>query len=71
MEYSFFLFSKLYELYFPEDNELEYDLLFDRLTILYQDYYTNSYNDVFRSEYSCMRDYLSNRQIKLQNEQRD
>ena len=71
MNYSFFLFSKLYELTFPEDSGLEYDLLFDKLVLLYREYYGSVYNNEFQSEYTCITDYFSNRQIKLQNEQRD
>lgn len=68
MDYPFFLFSKLYDNFFYEDDELEYDLLFEKLTALYEDYRSSPYNDPNQDGYSCIRYYFLNRQIQLGNE---
>jgi len=68
MNYSFFLFSKLYSVFFYEDDDLEYDLLFEKLTSLYEDYQASPYNDPEQDEYSCIRYYFLNRQIELGND---
>ena len=35
MNYSFFLFSKLYDLKFKDDAKLEYDMLFEKILPIY------------------------------------
>lgn len=69
MEYSHFLFSKLYSLNFPEDDELEYDLLFDKLGELYEDYVNSDFNSSYTDEHSCMVNYFLDLRSKYINEQ--
>lgn len=69
MEYSHFLFSKLYDLHFPEDNELEYDLLFEKLGGLYEDYINSDFNSSYTDEHSCMVNYFLDLRLKHINEQ--
>jgi len=57
MNYSFFLFSKLYDATYP--NELPYDQLFVDLQELYLDYQESIYNDPDKGEYECIVDFLN------------
>ena len=56
--YSFFLFSKLFDVYHPR--EIEYDWLFEEVEWAYIDYNKSKYNDSNKAEYQCICDYLSN-----------
>jgi hypothetical protein len=69
MSYGFFLFTKLYDNFFCEDDDLEYDLLFDKLVGIYRDYQLSTYNDNNQDEYSCITYYFKNRQRQLEDEQ--
>lgn len=52
----FNLFSKLYDLNHP--SEEEYDRLFDRVWACYQDFLFSHYNDPERPLYECISDYV-------------
>ena len=56
MEYSFFLFSKLADLYL--DTEYEYDLLFEDLKTLYHTFENSEHNVDTKPEYECMVDFF-------------
>lgn len=60
MNYSFFLFSKLYENWFHQDDDLEYDLLFDKLEPLYAKYFLGDFNDQSVDEYTCINNFFKN-----------
>ena len=55
--YSFFLFSQLYNVIHP--NETPYDRLFEELQDLYLQYEESLYNDSDKGEYECMTDFLN------------
>jgi hypothetical protein len=57
--YSFFLFSRLYGLYYDTDT-LPYDELFGEVVVMYENYENSAYNDSNKPEYECMIDYLYN-----------
>lgn len=61
MNYSFFLFNKLYDSIFGVDHELEYDLMFDNMLSLFNEYECSQYNDEFEPEYECMVRFLKQR----------
>jgi hypothetical protein len=52
----FHLFSKLYDLNHP--SEEEYDRLFERIWACYQDFLFSDYNDSDRPLYECISDYV-------------
>lgn len=54
--YSFFLFSKLFDVIIP--NEHEYDLLYADVCTHYGKYCDSEYNDPNQPEYGCMVEYL-------------
>ena len=56
MNYSFFLFTQLYNAYVGI--VYEYDLLFEDLLILYSKYEDSSYNNPDKGEYECMENFL-------------
>lgn len=56
MNYSFFLFSKLYDLYFP--SEIPYDILHTEVCQSYEDFIASPYNVEDKSEHDCMINYL-------------
>lgn len=57
MEYNFFLFTKLHELCF--NSELEYDLLFEELITLYEDWkgWDSNFGAVYTT-YESMEQFL-------------
>ena len=55
--YSFFLFSKLYESVNGISEE-PYDLLFSEIAQAYSKYVSSSYNDSYEPEYECMLNFL-------------
>lgn len=57
MDYSFFLFSQLYNVIHP--NETPYDSLFKELKELFLDYQESLFNDPDKGEYECMVDFLN------------
>lgn len=57
MEYNFFLFSKIYDLHF--NSELEYDLLFDKILSLYEEWKVwDSDFGAFYNTYESMEEFL-------------
>jgi hypothetical protein len=52
MNYRFFLFSKLFDAMIGI--EYEYDLMFDDLQMLFEEYDISSYNDPNKGEYECI-----------------
>jgi hypothetical protein len=55
--YSFFLFSQLYNVVHPND-PTPYDMLFEDLQKLHSDYEDSIYNDPDKGEYECMEEFL-------------
>jgi hypothetical protein len=55
--YSFFLFSKLYECVNGISEE-PYDLLFGEILTAYEQYDTSEYNTSDKPEYECMLNFL-------------
>lgn len=56
--YSFFLFSKLFDVFHSTD--MPYDELYGEVLTMFQDYVHSEFNDEFKPEYECMVEYLSN-----------
>jgi len=57
MDYSFFLFGKLYnEVYGISPDP--YDIQFDKLSEAYDAYSNSSYNNLYEPEYECMLNFL-------------
>lgn len=66
MEYSLYLFSKLFEIEFTLD--CEYDIMFDIISRIYNKYENSDYNNPKEPEYECMVNYLKdNRDLILAN----
>lgn len=65
MDYSLFLFTKLYDVIVGLN--YEYDLMFGDLQVLYKDYSESAFNDPNKGEYDCMVDYLKANRIELLN----
>lgn len=64
--YSFFLFSQLYNVIMPQTaTEISYDELFYDVIMAYEEYENSSYNDDNQPEYECMVNYLSNKKTNL------
>jgi hypothetical protein len=60
MNYSFFLFSKLFDVYHTTD--LEYDSLFEELSVMYKDWLIwDVDNGKNIGEYESMQNYLSSK----------
>jgi hypothetical protein len=57
MNYSFYLFSKLFDNFYP--TETPYDFLFEEVCRMYEDYLKSPYDNPKKDEYSCMVDYLN------------
>jgi hypothetical protein len=62
MSYSFYLFTKLYDVIIGE--EYEYDLMYENLIDLYHEYESSSFNDSSIDEYQCMVNFLHNNKNK-------
>jgi hypothetical protein len=62
MNYSFFLFTKLYDVIIGE--QYEYDLMFDDLNDLYREYESSEFNDSAIDEYQCMTNFLTNKKTE-------
>jgi hypothetical protein len=63
MNYSFFLFTQLY-------NEIigiqyEYDLLYEDIKKLFYDYQLSSFNDRYKPEYECIVAFLKHNDKKI------
>ena len=66
--YSFFLFSQLYNAIMPQTaTEMSYDELFYEVSDLYEEYKESTYNDSNQPEYECVVNYLSNKKTILIN----
>ena len=61
MNYSMYLFSCLLKIYDKEFSELEYDLQFEQLPILYGEYESSKFDDPLKGEYECILDYLKDK----------
>jgi hypothetical protein len=60
MDYSFFLFSKLYDLKFKSDAKLEYDILFEKVLHIYSKWKEwDILNGIALSEYESMDLFLT------------
>jgi hypothetical protein len=66
MNYSFFLFTQLYNAYVGI--QYEYDLLYEDLLLLYSKYENSSYNNPDRGEYECMESFLMANESKIRAE---
>jgi hypothetical protein len=55
--YSFFLFTKLYEVVNGISDE-PYDIQYEGIIHLYNDYEASTYNDGNKSEYECILSFL-------------
>ncbi len=58
ISYSEYLFSNLIKLYDKEFAELEYDLQFERIGGLYEEFEKSVFNKDTKGEYDCIIDYL-------------
>lgn len=63
MNYSFFLFTKLFDVII--DVNYEYDALFEDLQTLYEGYQVSSFNDPNKGEYECMVEYLQHHRKEI------
>jgi len=66
MNYSFFLFTKLYGSVIGI--EYEYDILFGDLQTLYAEYDASSYNNESLGEYECIVDFLKSNENSIRTE---
>jgi hypothetical protein len=58
ISYSEYLFSNLIKLYDKEFAELEYDLQFEKIGSLYEEFEKSKFNKDTKGEYDCIIDYL-------------
>jgi hypothetical protein len=58
MDYSFYLFSKLFDAIIG--HEYEYDLMFEDIKNLYKSYEISTYNNESLPEYECMVNFFKN-----------
>jgi len=61
MNYSMYLFSCLLKIYDKKFSELEYDLQFEQLPVLYGEYDSSEFNTADKGEYECILDYLKDK----------
>lgn len=66
MNYSLFLFSKLYDVFVGVN--YEYDLLFADLQLLYVEFEASKYNEPNAGEYECMVDFFQNNRTAILDE---
>ena len=64
-DYDFFLFCQLAYAYRTIDILKEYDIAFDDIVTLYEDFLNSDFNDGYKNLYDCIVDYLI--QIKQTN----
>lgn len=69
--YDFFLFTKLAQANGLIKEELEYDLQFEDLESLYNEYDNSIYNTGIKGAYECIEDYISAKLEKKENERRE
>jgi len=60
MNYNIYLFSCLLKLFDNEFEQLEYDLQYEAAVKGYLKFANSSFNDVNKSEYDCIVNYLKN-----------
>lgn len=65
MNYSEYLFSCLLKLYSKKFKELEYDLQYELGIKEYKDFENSKFNNINKSEYDCIIDYLKNKYYNL------
>jgi len=61
MDYSFYLFSKLYDLHTEDDRE--YDVMFVDICVLYNKYLLSEFNNIKKPQYNCIVDFLIDNMI--------
>jgi hypothetical protein len=61
MNYSQYLFSCLLKIYDKKFSELEYDLQFEQLPVLYGEYDSSEFNTADKGEYECILAYLKDK----------
>ena len=61
--YSFYLFSKLFDVIAKEN--YEYDLMFEEVKALYDEYLSSAFNDSTQPEYECMERFLEFKLINM------
>ncbi len=61
MNYNLYLFSCLLKIYDKEFSELEYDLQFEQLPQLYDDFFKSDFNVGDKGEYECILAYLKDK----------
>jgi len=61
MTYSEFLFCQLLLLYSQEHKDMPYDLLYEAIPDLYEEFCNSKFNDLINSEYDCILNYLSDK----------
>lgn len=61
MNYSVYLFSCLLKIYDKKFSELEYDLQFEQLPVLYGEYDSSEFNTADKGEYECILAYLKDK----------
>jgi hypothetical protein len=64
MNYSLFLFSKLYDSIIGVN--YEYDYMYDDLQTLYKVFEDSGFNNKNRSEYDCIVDFLKDNRLDIQ-----
>jgi len=65
LTYNEYLLGKLLEIKNKEFAELEYDLQFSNIKIIYKDFEASKYNNDNEDLYECILNYLHNTQIKI------
>lgn len=60
MNYNVYLFSCLMKLFDKEFEKMEYDLQFEKAIEEYVKFENSTFNDVNKSEYDCIVNYLKN-----------
>lgn len=61
MNYNEYLFSCLLKIFHKEFNELEYDLQFEAIPLLYREFTNSQFDLAFTNEYECMINYLKDK----------
>lgn len=61
-DYNFYLFSRLY-VDLVSDKETEYDLEYEIICKLYQEFFGSSFNNPMRDLYSCIILFFNNKKL--------
>jgi hypothetical protein len=59
MNYNIYLFSCLLKLFDKEFEQLEYDIQYEKAVKEYMKFSSSKFNDVTKSEYDCIVNYLT------------